>query len=145
MTISTNKNKGGAPKKEVTQDKEIKFSCTPELYDFLSEQSKAAGYATAKRTNVAAFLRDFLITMLEQGRYEVIKPSEITLDMMKELAAVGINLNQAMHAMNTYNTDFELVNLTKNVELTRKILLAITKSISAPQKLPVTNVQGEAA
>jgi hypothetical protein len=142
--MAHNKNKGGAPRKEVTQDKEIKFSCTSEVYAFLIEQSHTAGYATARRSNVAAFLRDFLITMINDGRYQVIKPSEISVEMLKQLIAIGINLNQAMHAVNKYQSDTELVNLMSEITVTRNLLCALATSITSPQKFNKT-VQGESS
>lgn len=144
MTTSTNKNKGGAPKKEVTQDKEIKFSCTSQVHDFLAYRAKVEGYATAKRDNIAPYLRNTLLTMIEEGKYEVIQTSEVSRELLIELAKIGINLNQAMHAMHSYGSENELINLANNVELTRKVLLKITNAITAPQKLPVAT-QGEAA
>lgn len=138
------KNKGGAPRKKVTQDKEIKFSCTPEVYAFLIEQSNTAGYSTANRSNVAAFLRDFLITMINDGRYQVIKPGEISVELLKQLIAIGINLNQAMHAVHKYQSDIELVNLLNEITITRTLLCAIATSITSPQKFNKT-VKGESS
>ncbi len=129
------RNKGGAPRKEIKMDKNIKFSCTPEVYNFLVEQSKRAGYSTKKRTNVAIFLREFLISMIENGNYTIVKPSEVSREMLLQLISVGSNLNQAMHAMNTFNTEIDLVNLVHQVTATRKILCAIAESITSPHKL----------
>jgi hypothetical protein len=140
MSTSISKNRGGAPKKDVTMDKNIKFSCTPEVYDFLIEQSKIAGYASENRSNVAAFLRDFLITLIMDGRYVVVSPGQVSREMLKELLCIGINLNQAMHAMNSFNTEVELVNLVHQITATRKILCSIAESITSPQKLQKTFV-----
>ena len=130
----TYKNKGGAPKKEITQDREIKFSCTQEVYDFLVEQAKIAGFATSKRSNVSAFLRHFLLEMIQNGRYEVIKPGEVSIELLKELIMVGINLNQAMRAMNTFHTEVDMINVITAVDATRKLLYTMTESITAPQR-----------
>lgn len=138
------KRKGGAPKKAVTQDKDVKLSFTEEVYDFLKYRAKVEGFATAKRDNISPYLRNTLLTMINEGRYEVVETSGISRELLIELTRIGINLNQAMHAMHSYGSENELVNLANNVELTRKVLLKVTNAITAPQKLPVAT-HGEAA
>ncbi|PAJ75760.1 hypothetical protein CJF42_03315 [Pseudoalteromonas sp. NBT06-2] len=126
-------NKGGAPKKEVTKDKEIKFSCTEEVYDFFVEQSKAAGYATEKRTNVSKFLHDFILTMIHEGHYQSVQAPAVSRDLLIELVPVANNLNQAMHLCHTAVTDLNLVDLGKKIESIRKVMMALTTTISAPK------------
>ena len=114
------------------------------IYDFLKYRAKVEGFATAKRDNISPYLRNTLLTMINEGRYEVVETSGISRELLIELTRIGINLNQAMHAMHSYGSENELINLAKNVELTRKVLLKITNAITAPQKLPVAT-QGSAA
>jgi hypothetical protein len=133
MITPTNKNKGGAPKKAVLKNKEIKFSCTEEVYDFFVEQSQVAGYATQKRSNVSKFLHDFTLTMIHEGYYQSVQAPKVSRDLLLELVPVANNLNQAMHVCNTAVTDLNLVDLGKKIEAIRRVMMALTTTILAPK------------
>jgi|GEM_PF-4065205 len=132
-------NKGGRPKKSEAQKRNfaIKFSCTESENLFIEKHAKAAGY---KQT--ALFLHDFFIKTINEGKFILLKQSEVNRDYVNELAAVGNNINQLTHMLHFVNINSHEIFKTVQhnlVILSQVIMLASARAQEFKQETATLN------
>jgi len=97
-TIDTKNKRGGRPPKSDSEKKQkiVKISLSASEHRFLSEHAKNSGC-----TQLARFIRECIVETVKNGKFSYIQQHEISLDLTRELYAIGNNLNQIAHHLNS--------------------------------------------
>lgn len=111
-------NRGGRPKLDPSQkrDKVIKFSCTQAEYEFFQEHAERAGYQ-----QVARFLHDLTIAMIDSGRFEYREQTQINSELLSVLVGLANNTNQAMHLVHAVG-EHNLPNFHKSLQEAQQVI-----------------------
>lgn len=119
----TTNNKGGRPKlpSELKRNKVIKFSCTETEYAFFKEHAKRAGYQ-----QVARFLHDLTIAMIDSGRFEYREQTQVNSDLLRVLVGLANNTNQAMHMVHAVG-EHNLPNFYKSLKEAQQVITDMAK------------------
>ena len=116
-------NKGGRPKlpTELKRNKVIKFSCTEAEYEFFKVHAKRAGYQ-----QVARFLHDFTIAMIDSGKFEYREQTQVNSDLLRVLVGLANNTNQAMHLVHAVG-EHNLPSFYKSLKEAQQVISDMAK------------------
>lgn len=114
----TNTNRGGRPKlpSEEKRNKVIKFSCTESEYAFFKEHAQRAGYQ-----QVARFLHDVTIAMIDGGKFEYREQTQVNSDLLRVLVGLANNTNQAMHLVHAVG-EHNLPNFYRSLKEAQQVI-----------------------
>jgi hypothetical protein len=101
-----------------------------QLYNFLAKRAIEANYPNRRNLNLGPFIRDNLLSVIDNGKIEIIQTPTPAKELLIALIPVANNLNQAMHKVNLWNQEDDIANLVRQVMHTKDFLEEIVKHLS---------------
>ncbi|MCW8863584.1 MAG: hypothetical protein OQK09_14730 [Colwellia sp.] len=131
---------------ECKRKPEIKFTCTQQLYDFLKKQAEENGYRTNQKYNVAKYLRETLLTIIEEGKFQTVHVPEPSAELLKQLMILNNQLNEIENDQklkSLANLPTESSAYEQTIYQIHHLISIIAKEITAYKPTPI--IIGEAA
>lgn len=129
MKNTTNINRGGRPKlKENEKSSNRIFTrFTRAEHRFIIDLAEAA------EKKPAPFLHDLVMQMINNEQITIIKHDNANRKLMNQMRSISSNINQAMHAFNTYRTSDDLKALAEHCKQAQELIAQADRHFSHPR------------